>query len=61
VTVDNDAATENVSRFLTRSRSLKDRTYLTHFDILDQMKVDETTNTLNIVTSMQLAHKVINL
>ncbi|MDY0375215.1 MAG: sulfurtransferase-like selenium metabolism protein YedF [Desulfobacterium sp.] len=36
-------------------------TCLTHFDILDQKKVGETTNMLDIVTSMQLAHKVINL
>ncbi len=36
-------------------------TCLTHFDILDQKRVGETTNMLDIVTAMQLAHKVINL
>jgi selenium metabolism protein YedF len=36
-------------------------TCLTHFDILDQKKVGETTNMLDIVTAMQVAHKVINL
>ena len=36
-------------------------TCLTHFDILDQKRVGETTNMLDIVTSMQLAQKVINL
>ncbi|MBI9088671.1 MAG: sulfurtransferase-like selenium metabolism protein YedF [Desulfobacterium sp.] len=36
-------------------------TCLTHFDILDQKKVGETTNMLDIVTAMQLAEKVINL
>ncbi len=35
-------------------------TCLTHFDLLDQKRVGETTNMLDIVTSMQLAEKVIN-
>ena len=34
---------------------------LTHFDLLDKKAVGETTNMLDIVTSMQLADKVINL
>ncbi len=34
---------------------------LTHFDLLDQKAVGDTTNMLDIVTSMQLADKVINL
>jgi selenium metabolism protein YedF len=36
-------------------------TCLTHFDLLDQKRVGETTNMLDIVTSMQLADKVINV
>jgi selenium metabolism protein YedF len=33
---------------------------LTHFNLLEEKKVGETTNMLDIVTSMQLADKVIN-
>ncbi|MDA8135071.1 MAG: sulfurtransferase-like selenium metabolism protein YedF [Desulfobacteraceae bacterium] len=33
---------------------------LTHFNLLDEKKVGETTNMLDVVTSMQLADKVIN-
>ncbi|MCP4116638.1 MAG: sulfurtransferase-like selenium metabolism protein YedF [Desulfobacteraceae bacterium] len=36
-------------------------TCLTHFDLLEQKKVGETTNMLDIVTAMELADKVINL
>jgi selenium metabolism protein YedF len=36
-------------------------TCLTHFDLLDQKQVGETTNMLDIVTAMQLADKVINI
>jgi len=36
-------------------------TCLTHFDLLDQKEVGETTNMLDIVTAMQLADKVINI
>lgn len=36
-------------------------TCLTHFDLLDQKQVGETTNMLDIVTAIQLADKVINL
>lgn len=36
-------------------------TCLTHFDILKKKRVGETTNMLDIVTSMQLADKVINI
>ncbi len=36
-------------------------TCLTYFDLLDQKKVGETTNMLDIVTAMQLADKVINI
>lgn len=36
-------------------------TCLNHFDILDQKRVGQTTNMLDIVTSMQIAQKVINL
>jgi len=36
-------------------------TCLTHFDLLDQKRVGETTNMLDIVTSLQLADKVISL
>ncbi|MBI4775080.1 MAG: sulfurtransferase-like selenium metabolism protein YedF [Deltaproteobacteria bacterium] len=36
-------------------------TCLTFFDLLDKKKVGETTNMLDIVTSMQVASKVINL
>ncbi len=36
-------------------------TCLNHFNLLDQKKVGETTNMLDIVTSMQLADKVINI
>jgi len=36
-------------------------TCLTHFDLLDQKRVGETTNMLDIVTSMQLADKVISV
>jgi len=36
-------------------------TCLTHFGLLDQKRVGETTNMLDIVTSMQLADKVINI
>jgi selenium metabolism protein YedF len=36
-------------------------TCLTHYNLLDQKQVGETTNMLDIVTAMQLADKVINL
>ncbi|MCD4722836.1 MAG: sulfurtransferase-like selenium metabolism protein YedF [Desulfobacula sp.] len=36
-------------------------TCLTHFDLLDQKQVGETTNMLDIVTAMQLADKVITI
>jgi selenium metabolism protein YedF len=36
-------------------------TCLTHFDLLDQKEVGETTNMLDIVTAMQVADKVINI
>jgi selenium metabolism protein YedF len=36
-------------------------TCLTHFDLLDDKQVGETTNMLDIVTALQLADKVINL
>ena len=36
-------------------------TCLTHFDLLEQKRVGETTNMLDIVTAMQLADKVINI
>ncbi len=36
-------------------------TCLNHFDLLDKKQVGETTNMLDIVTSMQLADKVINI
>lgn len=36
-------------------------TCLTHFNLLDQKQVGETTNMLDIVTSMQLADKIINI
>jgi len=36
-------------------------TCLTHFDLLTQKQVGETTNMLDIVTAMQLADKVINI
>lgn len=36
-------------------------TCLTHFDLLVQKQVGETTNMLDIVTAMQLADKVINI
>lgn len=36
-------------------------TCLTHFGLLDQKEVGETTNMLDIVTSMQLADNVINI
>jgi selenium metabolism protein YedF len=36
-------------------------TCLTHFDLLDEKQVGETTNMLDIVTAMQLATKVIPL
>ena len=36
-------------------------TCLTHFDLLQEKKVGETTNMLDIVTAMQLADKVINV
>jgi len=36
-------------------------TCLTHFNLLDQKKVGETTNMLDIVTAMQLADKVITI
>ena len=36
-------------------------TCLTHFGLLEAKKVGETTNMLDIVTAMQLAHKVINI
>ncbi len=36
-------------------------TCLTHFDLMDQKQVGETTNMLDIVTAMQLADKVINI
>jgi selenium metabolism protein YedF len=36
-------------------------TCLTHFNLLDQKQVGETTNMLDIITAMQLADKVINI
>jgi selenium metabolism protein YedF len=36
-------------------------TCLNHFGILEQKRVGETTNMLDIVTGMQLAHKVVSL
>jgi len=36
-------------------------TCLTHFNLLDEKQVGETTNMLDIVTAMQLADKVINI
>ncbi|SHE96335.1 selenium metabolism protein YedF [Desulfacinum infernum DSM 9756] len=36
-------------------------TCLSHFGLLERKKVGETTNMLDIVTSMQLAHRVISL
>ncbi|MFO7760405.1 MAG: sulfurtransferase-like selenium metabolism protein YedF [Thermodesulfobacteriota bacterium] len=36
-------------------------TCLTHFNLLDQKRVGETTNMLDIVTAMQLADQVINI
>ncbi len=36
-------------------------TCLTHFNLLDQKEVGQTTNMLDIVTAMQLADKVINI
>ena len=36
-------------------------TCLTHFDLLEQKRVGETTNMLDVVTSMQLAGKVITV
>jgi len=36
-------------------------TCLTHFNLLDQKEVGETTNMLDIVTAMQLADKVITI
>ncbi|MFH2098786.1 MAG: sulfurtransferase-like selenium metabolism protein YedF, partial [Pseudomonadota bacterium] len=36
-------------------------TCLTHFNLLDQKKIGETTNMLDIVTSMQLADSVISV
>ncbi|MBW2436577.1 MAG: sulfurtransferase-like selenium metabolism protein YedF [Desulfobacterales bacterium] len=36
-------------------------TCLTHFNLLEQKQVGETTNMLDIVTAMQLADKVINV
>ncbi len=36
-------------------------TCLSHFDLLEAKKVGDTTNMLDIVTSMQLADKVINI
>ena len=36
-------------------------TCLTHFDLLDQKQVGETTNMMDIVTAMQLADKVISI
>jgi intracellular sulfur oxidation DsrE/DsrF family protein len=36
-------------------------TCLTHFNLLEQKQVGETTNMLDIVTAMQLAQKVINI
>ena len=36
-------------------------TCLTHFNLLDQKQVGDTTNMLDIVTAMQLADKVINI
>jgi selenium metabolism protein YedF len=36
-------------------------TCLNHFDVMDQKRVGETTNMLDIVTSMQLADKVVSI
>lgn len=36
-------------------------TCLTYFDLLEQKRVGETTNMLDVVTSLQLASKVINI
>jgi len=34
---------------------------LTHFDLLNKKSVGETINTLDIITAMQVADKVINI
>lgn len=57
------------SEALTTLKELADKgvdilvcgTCLTHFDLLDRKQVGDTTNMLDIVTSMQLADKVINI
>ncbi len=36
-------------------------TCLTHFNLLDEKRIGETTNMLDIVTAMQLADKVVNI
>ena len=57
------------SEVLDELRAYEDRgltilvcgTCLTHFNLLEQKQVGETTNMLDIVTAMQLADKVINI
>ena len=57
------------SEFLTSLQELKDQgvdifvcgTCLNHFGLMDRKQVGETTNMLDIVTSMQVADQVINI
>ncbi|SDP41719.1 sulfurtransferase-like selenium metabolism protein YedF [Desulforhopalus singaporensis] len=62
LTVDGSEVLEELKRYEAAGcKILVCGTCLNHFDILDQKRVGETTNMLDIVCTMQLADKVITL
>ena len=62
LTIDGSQALETLKDLESRGlKILVCGTCLSHFNLLERKQVGETTNMLDIVTSMQLADKVINL
>ena len=62
LTIEGSAVLETLQAYETQKISIwVCGTCLTHFDLLNEKQVGETTNMLDIVTAMQLATKVITL
>jgi selenium metabolism protein YedF len=62
LTIDGSELLEDLSHYEKQGlQILVCGTCLTHFNLLDQKQVGETTNMLDIVTAMQLADKVISI
>jgi selenium metabolism protein YedF len=62
LTIDGSAALEDLQALEAAGVSiLVCGTCLTHFDLLERKQIGETTNMLDIVTSLQLADRVINM